>query len=412
MNRRKLLLTFGLLAVALCTATATAATSATREQGVSARSVTIGGTFPLSGPASLYAGVGAGAAAYYAYVNDRGGVNGRTINYVTLDDGYNPAQTVQLTRRLVEQDRVFAIVGSLGTEANLATRSYLNDRKVPQVLVATGASVWGTEHKKYPWTIGFQPNYIAEAYIYGRFIVDKVPQAKIGVLYQNDAYGHDYLTGLKSGLGAQQRKIVAQEGYEVTASDVASQVAKLKASGANTFFVAATPTFAVQAVVLAYKLGWRPTIFMNSVAATNTLMGLAVKSSNADAVNGMISVGFWLDPTEPKFAKPGAAALYRSILAKYSPKANPDDAFNAYGMAQAWTFVHALQRAGKSPTRAKLMDALLNLETKANPFLLPGMQLHTTSTDHFPLDQAVLIRYRDGAFRPFGRLLTYSRVKT
>jgi len=390
MNRRKLLLVLALLGLALCATTA--ATSATAERGVTATSIKIGGTFPLSGTASLYAGIGAGAAAYYAYVNDRGGVNGRKIDYITLDDGYNPAQTVQLTRRLVEEDGVFAIVGSLGTESNLATRPYLNERKVPQVLVSTGASVWGTEYKKYPWTIGFQPNYIAEAFIYGRFIVDKVPQAKIGVLYQNDAYGKDYVAGLKSG-------------------HVASQVAKLKASGANTFFVAATPTFAVQAVALAYKLGWRPTIIMNSVSATNALMSLAAKSSSPDAVNGMISVGFWMDPTEPRFAKPGTVSLYKSILAKYSPKSNPNDAFNAYGMAQAWTFVHALKQAGKNPTRAKLMNALLHLDTKANPFLMPGMRLFTTPTDHFPLNQAALIRYQDGSFRPFGRLLTYPRSK-
>jgi branched-chain amino acid transport system substrate-binding protein len=409
MNARKILLTFALLGLALCVTTA--GSGATGTPGVSARSITIGGTFPFSGPASLYAGIGAGAAAYYQYVNDHGGVNGRKIDYIALDDGYNPAQTVQLTHRLVEQERVFAVVGSLGTESNLATRPYLNEQKVPQVLVSTGASVWGTEYRKYPWTIGWQPNYIAEGYIYGRFIVNKVPQAKIGVLFQNDAYGHDYITGLKSGLGSQQGKIVAQEGYEVTASDVASQVAKLKASGANTFFVAATPTFAVQAVVLAYKLGWRPTIFMNSVAATNTLMGLAAKSSSQDAVNGMISVRYWMDPSEPRFAKAGSIDLYRSILSKYSPKANPDDAFNTYGMAEAWTFVYALKQAGKNPTRASLMNALLHMNTKSNPFLLPGMRLFTSPSDHFPLNQAALIRYRDGSFRPFGHLLTYPRAK-
>ena len=410
MNRRKILLALAPLLGLACWSAAVA-TGAPGAPGVAAHSITIGGTFPFSGPASLYAGIGTGAAAYYAYVNDHGGVNGRKIDYVTLDDGYNPAQTVQLTHQLVEQNRVFAIVGSLGTEANLATRPYLNEQKVPQVLVSTGASVWGTDYKQYPWTIGWQPNYIAEGYIYGKFIVDKVPQAKIGILYQNDAYGSDYVAGLKKGLGAQQKRIVAQEGYEVTSSDVASQVAKLKASGANTFFVAATPTFAVQAVALAYKLGWRPTIFMNSVSATNTLMGLAAKSSNADAVNGMISVRYWMDPSEPKFAKPGAIALYQSILAKYSPKANPNDAFNAYGMAEAWTFVDALKRAGKNPTRASLMSALTHMNTKGNPFLLPGMRTFTTPSDRFPLNQAVLVRYQDGSFRPFGHLLNYPRTK-
>jgi branched-chain amino acid transport system substrate-binding protein len=405
----KLLLTFALFGVMF--AVTTAATGAPGSPGVSAQTVTIGGTFPFSGPASLYAGIGTGAAAYYAYVNDHGGVNGRKIDYVTLDDGYNPSQTVQLTHQLVEQNRVFAVVGSLGTEANLATRPYLNAQKVPQVLVSTGASVWGTDYRRYPWTIGWQPNYIAEGYIYGRFIVTKVPQAKIGILFQNDAYGHDYMTGLKKGLGSQQKKIVDSEGYEVTASDVASQIAKLKASGANTLFVAATPTFAIQAVVLAYKLGWHPIVFMNSVSATNTLMGLAVKSSSPDAVNGLISVRYWMDPSEPKYAKPGSIDLYKSILAKYSPKANPNDAFNAYGMASAWTFVYALAHAGKNPTRTSLMNALLHMNTKDNPFLLPGMRTLTSPSDRFPLNQAVLVRYQDGAFHPFGHLLNYPRTK-
>jgi branched-chain amino acid transport system substrate-binding protein len=409
MNRRKLLLTAVLLGL-LLGSTAIAAGS-TGTPGVSAQSITIGGTFPFSGPASLYAGIGAGASAYYKYVGDHGGVNGRKIDYVTLDDAYNPAQTVQLTHQLVEQDHVFAVVGSLGTEPNLATRPYLNAQKVPQALVSTGASFWGSDYKQYPWTIGWQPNYIAEGYIYGKFIVGKVPQAKIGILFQNDAYGHDYVTGLKNGLGSQQSKIVDAEGYEVTASDVASQVAKLKASGANTLFVAATPTFAIQAVVLAYKLGWRPIIFMNSVSATNSLMALAAKASSPDAVDGMISVRYWMDPSEPRYAKPGAIQLYRSILAKYAPQADPNDAFNAYGMAEAWTFVYALEQAGKNPTRASLMRALLHLDTKDNPFLLPGMRLYTTPSDHFPLNQGVLVRFQDGSFHPFGHLLDYPRAK-
>jgi branched-chain amino acid transport system substrate-binding protein len=188
-------------------------------------------------------------------------------------------------------------------------------------------------------------------------------------------------------------------------------VAKLKASGANTFFVAATPNFAIQSVVLAYKLGWHPIIVMNSVSATNTLIGLAAKSSSPNAVNGMISVRYWMDPSEPKYAKPGSIALYQSIMAKHNSKGNPADAFNAYGMAEAWTFVHALKQAGKNPTRTSLMNALLHLNTRDNPFLLPGQRLFTTPTDHFPLNQAVLIRYQDGSFRPFGRLLDYPRAK-
>jgi branched-chain amino acid transport system substrate-binding protein len=406
---KRLLVTFAFAAIAL-TFCLTAAATSSGTPGVSARSIKIGGTFPFSGPASLYAGVGRGQAAYFQYVNDRGGVNGRKIEFVTLDDAYNPANTVQLTRRLVEQEKVLAVVGSLGTEANLATRSYLNGKGIPQVLLSTGASTWGSDYRRYPWTIGWQPNYIAEGYIYGRFIISKVPQAKIAILHQNDAYGEDYIAGLKKGLGAKQNTIVETEGYEPTSSDVASQIVKLKASGANTLFVAATPTFAVQAVVLAYKLGWRPTIFLNSIAATDTLMALAAKSANAEAVNGIISVQYWMDPADAKYAKPGAIDLYRSIMAKHNPEGNVNDAFNVYGMAQAWTFVDALRRAGKTPTRASLMKAILSIDTKDNPFLLPGMRMFTSPKDRFPLNQGVLIRYENGGFKPFGRLLTYPRA--
>jgi branched-chain amino acid transport system substrate-binding protein len=405
--RTKLLFVAALAVAAFAVGVAGAQTTGT--PGVTKTTITIGGTFPFSGPASLYSPIGKAEAAYYAYVNDHGGVNGRKIKYITLDDAYNPAQTVQLTHQLVEQDHVFAIVGSLGTEPTLAVRTYLNQQKVPQVFVSTGASFWGSDYRKYPWTIGWQPNYIAEAAIYARFIVSKVPQAKIGILYQNDAYGKDYIAGLKTGLGSQQSKIVDQEGYEVTASDVASQVAKLKASGANTLMVFATPTFAIQAVVIAYKLGWHPIIFMNSVSGTNTLMGLAVKASAPAAADGMITAQYVMDPKDPKYAKPGALALYRSIMAKYDSSGDPNDVFNVYGMAEGWTFVYALKNAGANPTRASLMKAILSMNTKDNPFLLPSMTIQTSPTDHWPLEQAVLVKYSDGEFRPFGHLYTYLR---
>jgi branched-chain amino acid transport system substrate-binding protein len=409
MMRRKLSILAGLAVAALAVAAAGAFAGKTADPGVGPRKITIGGTYPFSGPASLYAPIGRAMAAYFHYVNDQGGVNGRKINYIALDDGYNPANTVQLTRKLVEQNHVFAIVGSLGTEPNLAIRKYLNQQSVPQVLIATGASYWGSDYRKYPWTIGWQPNYVAEGAIYGKFIVDKVPQAKIGVLMQNDAYGKDYLAGLKKGLGGQADKIVDTEGYEVTSPDVASQMARLKASGANTLVVLATPTFAIQSVVISYKLGWHPTIFMNSVSATNTLMGLAAKSSSPDAVNGMISAQYVMDPNDPTYAKPGSIDLYKQIMSKYNPQANVNDTFNVYGFGSAWTFVEALKNAGKNPTRASFMKAMLSLNTDANPFLLPGERLTTSAKDHFPLDQAVLVRYSNGHFSPFGKLITYLR---
>ncbi len=274
--------------------------------GVTSSLISIGGTYPLSGPASSYGTIASAVAAYFSYFNSlrqpggKRGVFGRQIKFAFLDDGYNPAQTVQLTRQLVEQTKVFAVFNGLGTEPSEAVRAYLNQAKVPQVFVATGASEWGALAKKYPWTIGYQPTYVSEAYAYGQFIAKKVSQAKIGVLFQNDSYGKDYIAGLKLGLGAKQSQIVDTEGYEVTAADVGSQMAKLKASGANTLCIFATPKFSIQAFAIAAKLGWNPIIFNNSVSATATLMGLATKSSSAQTTNGTITATYTEGPGRPE----------------------------------------------------------------------------------------------------------------
>jgi branched-chain amino acid transport system substrate-binding protein len=399
----------GLMVAMATVAGATArTTSQAKTPGVTKTRVVIGATFPFSGIASAYGVIAKAEAGYYKWVNAHGGVNGRKIVFITKDDGYNPAQTVPLTKQLVEQDHVFAIVGQLGTEPVLSVRGYLNQHKVPQALVATGASYWGTQYKKYPWTIGWQPNYVAEGALYGQYIRAKQTSAKIAILYQNDDYGSDYVRGLTKGLGGTS-KIVAKQGYSITESNVASEMARLKASGANTLFVAATPSFAVQSVVIAYKLGWHPRIYMNSVSGTNDLMNAAANSSSASAVNGIISTAYTQIPDDPVYEKTPGMKLYRRIMAAENVGTRLNDVFNVYGMGTAWTFVDALKRAGKNPTRASLMRALLHTNTKANPFLLPGMVTKTTPTDHFPLDQARLDRFTNGHFVPFGRLLTYKR---
>ncbi len=400
--------------VALVAATVTVAgatartTTPAKTPGVTKRSVTIGATFPFSGIASAYGVIAKAEAGYYKWVNAHGGVNGRKINFITKDDGYNPAQTVPLTKELVEQNRVFAVVGQLGTEPVLSVRNYLNQHKVPQVLVSTGASYWGNQFKKYPWTIGWQPNYVAEGALYGQYIKTKQKSAKIAILYQNDDYGADYVRGLVKGLGG-TKQITAKQGYSITESSIASEMARLKASGANTLFVAATPSFAVQSVVIAYKLNWHPRIYMNNVSATNDLMNAAARASSSAAVNGIISTAYTQIPDDPAYAKTPGMKLYRKIMAAENVGTRLTDAFNVYGMGQGWAFVDALKRAGKNPTRASLMRALLHTNTKKNPFLLPGMVTKTTPTDHFPLDQARLDRFTDGHFVPFGKLLTYKR---
>jgi branched-chain amino acid transport system substrate-binding protein len=379
--------------------------------GVTSSLISIGGTYPLSGPASSYGTIAPAVAAYFSYFNSlrqpqgKRGVFGRQIKFTYLDDGYNPAQTVQLTRQLVEQTKVFAIFNSLGTEPNEAVRAYLNQAKVPQLFVATGASEWGTLAKQYPWTLGYQPTYVSEANAYGQFISKKVPQAKIGVLYQNDSYGKDYIAGLKKGLGAKQSQIVDMEGYEVTAADVGSQIAKLKASGANTLCIFATPKFSIQAFAIAAKLGWNPIVFNNSVSATATLMGIATKSSSAQTTNGTITATYLKDPTDAKWDNDPGMKLYKKIMAAYYPKGNASDQFNVYGMSVAWTMVKALQGAGPNPTRASLMKAARSLNYSDDPFLLPGIKVRTSASNPFPIQQQQLTRWTDGKFVNFGPLI-------
>jgi branched-chain amino acid transport system substrate-binding protein len=260
------------------------------DPGISGSTITIGGTFPLTGPASLYKTIPAAENAYFDYVNAHGGVNGRKIDFKILDDAYDPSKTVPLTQQLVEQNKVFAVYGSLGTAPNLAIWNYLNQRKVPHVLLATGDSYWGFSAKKYPWTIGFQPDYPGETKIYGRYIVQNMPNAKIGVLYQNDAYGKNYFAGLRVGLGAKKSQIVSQQAFDLSAGNVTQQMLALKASGADTFVILATPTPAIQAMVTAAKIGWNPAnVFLNNVSAVSTFLKLA--AANGAKVDGIISTG-------------------------------------------------------------------------------------------------------------------------
>jgi len=384
-------------------ALATAATGAASETGVTSSQVLIGGTTPLSGNASAYQSVAKGAAAYFRWVNAHGGVNKRKIKYVYKDDGYDPSKTADKTRELVQQDKVFAIFNSLGTEQNLATRAYLNALKIPQLFVASGATTFGKDYKQYPWTIGYQPNYRAEGTIYGRYLAKTNPKARIGVLYQNDDYGKDLLAGLRNGLGKKARLIKSKQSYDVTDDQVQSQVARLKGAKVNTVMLFATPKFAIQMYVYAQKLGWKPRVYVNAVSSAANIMGLATAGTSKKQTEGSISLVFLKDPTDPKWKNDAGAKLYRSIMKKYKG-GNPNDVYAVYGMSVAHTFVAALKKAGKNPTRASIMRAATSLNVKNDPFLLPGMTVRTTKTDHFPLDQAKLQRYHNGRWVSFGGL--------
>jgi branched-chain amino acid transport system substrate-binding protein len=399
---KRILYTAGAFACALALATvATGARTAT--PGVTASEVVIGGTIPITGVASAYRTVGLGAAAYFRYVNARGGVNHRKIRYIIKDDQYDPGQTMNKTRELVEQDHVFAVFNSLGTEHNLATRPYLNALKVPQLFVASGATTWGKDYRQWPWTIGYQPNYRAEGTIYGRYVSRTAPRSRIGVLYQNDDYGKDLLAGLRNGLGRKTKLIVATQGYNVDDPNVQSQIAKLKAAKANTLMLFSTPKFTIQAYAYARGLGWRPKVYVNAVSSASNVMGIATVGTSKRQTDGTISIVFLKDPTDSRWARDRGIKLYRTIMKRFKGT-NPSDVYNVYGMSVAHTFVEALKKAGKNPTRESIMRAATHLNIKNDPFLLPGVVVRTTPGDRFPLDQARLERYHNGRWRSFGGL--------
>ena len=404
MRRTRIVLTMLVLAGAIATG-ATAASSA--DPGITGTTILLGGTSPLSGPASAYASVARGANAYFRYVNSRGGVNGRSITYKVVDDAYNPSQTVQATRQLVEQDKVFAIFNSLGTEHNVATRSYLNANRVPQLFVASGATTFGRDYKQFPWTIGFQPSYRAEGWIYGKYLARAKPGAKIAVLFQNDDYGKDLMAGLKQGIARTKVKIVAAQPYEVTAVDVQSQMARLKASGANVLALFATPRFAIQGYVFANRLGWRPLVVNNAVSSASNIMTLASEGGSNKAVENSISIVFLKDPTDAKWSKDAAIKLYRSVMARFAKGANVKDVFHVYGMAVAYETVRVLKAAGRNPTRASVMAQTRQLTDASNPFLLPGIAIRTTATERFPIEQSLLQRWSKGTWTSFGGLWGY-----
>ena len=388
---------------------------ATQTPGVTAKSITIGGTFPLTGPAASYAPIPLGMKAYFSYVNARKGpdkkrgVMGRQIVFKYYDDGYNPANTAQLTRRLVEQDKVFATVGGLGTEPQLAVRSYLNQQKVPQVLVSTGATEFDSQWREFPWTIGWQPDYIAEGRLYGLHAKANYAGKKIGVIYQNDDYGKDYLYGFRAALGKKyaDANVVAQEAVEPTATSAAAQITRIKTAGAQILAVFQLPTPTVRSIATAKALGLNlDQIYMNNVAAVKPATDGMVASAGAAYVNGLITIQYAKDPQDPKWANDAGMKLYRTIIDKYGGGANANDPQVFYGVAKADAFVQALYKAGRNLTRQGLMNALLSLNTKSS-YLLPGMVMKTSKTDHFVISQMQLARLNSTTklYVPFGKLI-------
>jgi branched-chain amino acid transport system substrate-binding protein len=412
---RKLIVSAVVLGAALTFTVTGALSSAEQTPGVTARTITIGGTFPLTGPAAVYAPIPVGMKAYFAYINARKGpdgkrgVMGRQIIWKYYDDGYNPANTAQLSRRLVEQDRVFATVGQLGTEPVLGARAYLNEQRVPQALVFTGASYWGSQYKEFPWTTGWQPDYIAEGRLYGLHIRANHRGKKIAIVYQNDDYGKDYLYGILASLGKQyaDANVVAREAVETTATSVAAQMTRIRASGAQILVVFQLPGATARTIATGKALGFDPEqIYMNSVAAVKTAMDGMLASAGADYINGMITIAYAKDPQDPRWNNNAAMRQYRDIIAKYGGGLTANDPQVYIGVAKAEAFVQVLYRAGRNPTRASLMNALLSMNYP-NKFLLPGIVQKSSRTDRFIVSQMQLQRYNGNTklWVPFGRLI-------
>ena len=382
-----------LIALAACGGSGGTAT----EPGITSNSILLGVTIAQSGPAAAYGTIANAANAYFAYVNSQGGVNGRKISYKILDDGYNPAQTVPLTKQLVEQDKVFAMFGGLGTQPQTSVREYLNSKKVPQLFVATGATTFMADFSSHPYTIGWQPPYQGEARIYAKDILANHPNAKIGVLYQNDDYGLDYLKGLTDGLADKASMIVDKEKYDVTAAvpTLATQLSTLKAKGADTLFIFATPSFTIGSLAIVTAIHWAPLTYVNSVSDPAAYMQIA--ASKGAKIDGAISVGYIKDPTDPQWANDDGMKLYQTVIASCST-CKPNDGFNIYGVAVAYTMVDVLRQAGSNLTRDNVMSIAGSGLNETNPFLLPGVKVTTSSSDHYPITQEEVIKWSANAW--------------
>ena len=398
MNRR---LMAGWLVVAAATlASAPAWAQKKYDAGATDKEIKIGGISPYSGPASSYGTIGKAIGAYFAKVNAEGGINGRKLTWVSYDDGYNPAKTVEMARKLVEQDEVLFLFNVLGTPPNSSIHKYMNQKKVPQLFNATGATKWG-DPKNFPYTMGWQPSYQSEARIFAQHILDTKPNAKIGILYQNDDYGKDYLKGFEDGLGDKAKTmIISKLSYEATDPTIDSQMVSLKASGADTFFNITIPKFAAQAIKKAAEIGWKPTHYLNGVSSS--VASVIIPAGAANAVDVMTA--FYLkDPTDTQWQSSKEYKDWLEWMQKYYPQGDLKDSNNVYGYTAAMGLVEVLKRAGDNLTRDNLMKVAANLEFTL-PMLLPGVNVKTGPDDFFPIERQQLQKWDGKGWVLFGKV--------
>ena len=396
---RTLFLSVGVMIAA---AAVPAAAQKKNAPGVGDSEIKIGQTMPYSGPASAYGAIGKSEAAYIALINEQGGVNGRRINLLSLDDGYSPPKTFEQTRRLIEQENVAFIFSSLGTPTGVVVHKYLNEHKVPQVFQASGATFWA-DPKHFPWSIGWQPNYQTEGAIYGRYLRQQNPSAKVAVLYQNDDAGRDYVAGFKMGLGeeAAKKMIIAVATYETTDPTLDSQIVTLQDSGATILFNNSTPKFAAQAIRKVYELGWKPTHFLMSVA---TSVSAVMEPAGFEKGQGIISAQYLKDPNDPQWKDDQAYKDWLAFMQKYDPDGNLGDSFNVYGYSVAQTLVEVLKQCGDDLSRENVMKQAASLDV-ALPMLLPGIRLHTGADDFSPIKQMQLVRFEGKQWVRFGDII-------
>jgi ABC-type branched-subunit amino acid transport system substrate-binding protein len=372
------------------------------DPGASDTEIKIGQTVPFSGPASAYATIGKAQAAYFQMINDEGGINGRKIKLIQYDDAYSPPKAVEQVRKLVEDDEVLLTFQIIGTPSNAAVQKYLNTKKVPQLFAATGASKF-TDPKNFPWTMGFNPNYFVEGRIYGQYILKNYPNAKVGVLYQNDDLGKDYLNGIKAGLGDKAASmIVAEASYEVSDPTIDSQILKLKAAGADLFFSASTPKFAAQAIKKAAEIEWKPLHILSSIGSS---IGATLKPAGFEHCWGIVTDLYLKDSTDPKWQDDPGFKSWSSFMDKYLPGADKSDGGYIAGSQLAATLVQVLKQCGDELTRENVMKQAANLHDFTVPMLLPGITINTSPTDFAPIKQVQMGRFEGEHWELFGPLL-------
>jgi branched-chain amino acid transport system substrate-binding protein len=395
----------GLTAFSLVVAGGLALAAGQYGPGASDTEIKIGTTMPYSGPASAYGTIGKAETAYFAMINEQGGINGRKINFISRDDAYSPPKTVELVRQLVEQDQVLLTFQILGTPPNTAVQGYLNENKVPQMFVATGADKWN-DPKDHPWTIGWQPSYRIEARIYGRYILKNLPNAKVAILYQNDDFGKDYLTGLREGLGDKADKmIVAIKTYETTDPTVDSQIVSLQGSGADALLVAAIPKFAAQAIRKVADVGWKPAFFITNVSAS---VGSVMKPAGFDKAAGIITSGYLKDPNDPQWQNSTEYKDWLEFMKKYYPGGSLADVNNVYAYSVAQTLVQVLKASGDNLTRENVMKQAASIHDLKLPMLLPGINVSTSATDFAPIKQMHLQKFEGETWKLFGEVISGS----